>query len=302
MMQAIFRSFLKVLVSFCFLALLSGCGDPTINVSPDRDADEAAIRALLSATEAAANSGGSVDVTALYTSEGDVWIAGLSRQSTHEGVRENEEQFQGIPGFQKWHVSNRSIRFISPDAAIVESSAVTTLDSGKFDEEATVVVTRTDAGWKIAAARVMNFDQTLLNLMTSDVRTSDQQRIKDVLNGIVAAAQTGDLDAYLSFVTEDAVMMWGGQPEVIGHKAVHEFMSQFSSGTQFDVQWETDEIEIFGNRAYHRYSGIAVMTPNDGGDVVRLDRKYFDLLRKEEDGTWRLSHHIYNLNVPYSQD
>lgn len=301
MMQAIFRSSSKVLVCLCFLALLSGCGSPTINASPDRDADEAAIRALLAEIEAAANAGGSVDVAALYTPEGDVWIAGLSRRSTQEGVRDNEEEFQGIPGFQSWHSSNRSIRFISPDAAIVESSAVTTLDSGKFDEEATVVVTRTDAGWKIAAARVMNFDQTLLNLMNSDARASDQQQIKDVLSGIVAAAQTGDLDAYLSFVTENAVMMWGGQAEVIGHAAVHEFMTQFSGGTQFDVEWETDEIEIFGNRAYHRYSGVAIQTPNDGGDVLRLDRKYLDLLRKEG-GSWRISHHIYNLNVPYSPD
>jgi uncharacterized protein (TIGR02246 family) len=256
---------------------------------------------LLAESEAAANAGGSADVAALYTPEGDVWIAGLSRRSTQEGVRDNEEAFQGIPGFQSWHSSNRSIRFISPDTAIVESSAVTTLDSGKFDEEATVVVTRTDAGWKIAAARVMNFDQTLLNLMNSDARASDQQQIKDVLRGIVAAAQTGDPDAYLSFVAENAVMMWGGQPEVIGHTAVHEFMSQFSGGTQFDVEWATDEIEIFGSRAYHRYSGVAVMTPDDGGDVDRRDRKYLDLLRKEE-GTWQISHHIYNLNVPYSPD
>ena len=96
-----------------------------------------------------------------------------------EGVRDNEEDFQGIPGFQNWHASIESIRFISPDAAIVEGSAVTTLDSGQFDEESTVIVTRTDTGWKIAAARVMNFDQTLLNLMTSDARASDQRQIKD---------------------------------------------------------------------------------------------------------------------------
>ena len=233
--QAIFRLSSKGPVSLCFLALLSGCGSPTTNAMPDRNADEAAIRALLAETEAATNAGDSVDVAAFHTSEGDVWIAGLSRQSTPEGVRDNEEEFQGIPGFQNWHASIESIRFISPDTAIVESSAVTTLDSSKFDEEATVIVTRTDAGWKIAAARVMNFDQTLLNLMTSDARASDQQQIKDVLSGIVAAAQTGDPDVYLSFVTENAVMMWGGQPEVIGHKAVHEFMSQFSGGTQFDV-------------------------------------------------------------------
>jgi ketosteroid isomerase-like protein len=96
-------------------------------------------------------------------------------------------------------------------------------------------------------------------------------------------------------------MMWDGQPEVIGHEAIHEFMSRFSGGTGFDFQGRTDEIQIVGDWAFHRYSGVAVMSPSDGGDPIKLDRKYIDILRREN-GTWRISHHIYNLNVPSSPD
>ncbi len=130
---------------------------------------------------------------------------------------------------------------------------------------------------------------------TTGQSVEDEQQIKDVLSGLVAAAQAGDPDAYISFVTTDAVMMWSGQPAVVGHDAIHEFMSGFSGATDFDFEGRTDEIQIIGDWALHRYSGVAVMSPTDGGEVIRLDRKYIDILRREG-GTWKLSHHIYNLN------
>jgi len=38
-------------------------------------------------------------------------------------------------------------------------SGITTLDTRSFDEETTIVVVRSEDGWKIAAWRVMTFDE-----------------------------------------------------------------------------------------------------------------------------------------------
>ena len=70
-----------------------------------------------------------------------------------------------MPGFQGYDARIENIRFISRDAAIVELLGTTTLDTGSFDEETTIVVTRLQEGWKIAAWRVMTFDETLLNML-----------------------------------------------------------------------------------------------------------------------------------------
>ena len=152
--------------AFVFLALaavLGGCTstcETEKNDSLDRNADEASIRAVLEANFA----GDPETVTATYTPDGDAWIAGLSRWSPQD--RHNaEEEFQGLPGFQGWDGKIESIRFISRDAAIVEVSGTTRLDTGSFDEETTIVVARSEDGWKIAAWRVMNFDETLLNML-----------------------------------------------------------------------------------------------------------------------------------------
>ncbi len=156
-------------VSFLIITLsLSGCietCDTAQDASIDRTADESAIRSLLSANFAASTARDAASVAATYMADGDAWIAGLARVSTDDGIRRLEEDFGGMPGFQSYDGTIESIRFISRDAAIVEISGTTTLDTGRFDEETTIVVARTQVGWKIAAWRVMTFDETLLNML-----------------------------------------------------------------------------------------------------------------------------------------
>lgn len=135
------------------------------DVEADRADDEAAIRALVAANIAASNARDPVAVQETYIPNGDAWIAGLARVSTRAELVDAEAEFQAIPGFQRFEGELDSIRFISRDAAIAEMSAKTILDRGEFDEETTLVVARTDSGWKIAAWRVMTFDPTLLEIL-----------------------------------------------------------------------------------------------------------------------------------------
>ena len=150
------------------LLILSGCNetwDTAQEASPDRKADEAAIHALLSANWTASTARNAAGVAETFMADGDAWIAGLSRVSTHDAIRSLEEDFGGMPGFQGYDGRIENIRFISRDAAIVEILGTTTLDTGSFDEETTIVVARTQIGWEIAAWRVMTFDETLLNML-----------------------------------------------------------------------------------------------------------------------------------------
>ncbi len=150
------------------ILILSGCnetGETPHNASADRKADEAAIHALLTANFAASTARNAAGVAETYMADGDAQIAGLPRVSTHDAIRSLEEDFGGMPGFQSYDGRIENIRFISRDAAIVEILGTTTLDTGSFDEETTIVLSRALDGWKIAAWRVMTFDETLLNML-----------------------------------------------------------------------------------------------------------------------------------------
>ena len=124
----------------------------------------------------------------------------------------------------------------------------------------------------------------------------ESQAVKAVLEAIVVASEAGDASAYVEFISTDAVMMYSGMPPVVGREAVHGFVSAFFRDYRFTFEpWQSDEIRVSGDWAFHRYSGIAILSPLNGGDPLRLDRKYVDILKKEED-VWRISHHIYNEN------
>ncbi len=147
---------------------LTSCSEPPDTEDRgaiDRTADEAAIRSLLAANWAAGSARDAEGVAATYLPDGDAWIAGLSRVSGADEIIPAEEDFGGMPGFQSYDGTIDSIRFISPDSAIVEVSGTTTLDTGSFDEETTIVVARRDDNWRIAAWRVMTFDETLLSML-----------------------------------------------------------------------------------------------------------------------------------------
>jgi uncharacterized protein (TIGR02246 family) len=151
-----------------FMLILSGCNetrDTAQEASLDRKADEAAIHALLAANWTASTARNAAGVAETFMADGDAWIAGLSRVSTPDAIRSLEEDFGGMPGFQSYVGRIDNIRFISRDAAIVEILGTTSLDTGSFVEETTIVVARTLDGWKIAAWRVMTFDETLLNML-----------------------------------------------------------------------------------------------------------------------------------------
>ena len=150
------------------MLILSGCNetrDTAQESSLDRKADEAAIHALLAANWTASTARNAAGVAETFMADGDAWIAGLSRVSTPDAIRSLEEDFGGMPGFQSYVGRIDNIRFISRDAAIVEILGTTSLDTGSFVEETTIVVARTLNGWKIAAWRVMTFDETLLNML-----------------------------------------------------------------------------------------------------------------------------------------
>lgn len=126
----------------------------------------------------------------------------------------------------------------------------------------------------------------------------DQQAIRSAWEGWLKAAGAGDADAYMTFLTDDAVIvdMAQGQPPVVGKKAIHPWVKDFFAKFAFTWAEKSQDIVVVGDTAFRRYSGVATFTPKQGGEPNRNDRKYLDVLRRGSDGRWRVSHHIFAAN------
>jgi len=120
------------------------------------------------------------------------------------------------------------------------------------------------------------------------VRTSFQEWRK--------AAESGDAEAYVSFLTEDAVVVSPGQAELSGKPAILASVREFVARNSLSfADWRSQEVVVFGDAALHRYTIVTTLHPRGGGNRVAQEQRYLDVLRRESDGQWRVSHHMFNV-------
>jgi ketosteroid isomerase-like protein len=130
-------------------------------------------------------------------------------------------------------------------------------------------------------------------------------RFRQIIDRFEELQKEGDISTIAEFYanahTEDAVLMYDGEPAIIGRENVYAYiMDSFSkvlSEYVFEFpRWNTEELIIADSWAFHRFNGIAVLRSKEGGESIELDRKYLDIWRKSPEGDWKISRHIYNRN------
>lgn len=104
----------------------------------------------------------------------------------------------------------------------------------------------------------------------------------------LAAAQAGDVDATLSFWTEDARVIPPGQPAHVGHEALREMLDESLGTPGFSVTWHTTDIVVApsGDVAYS-FGTNAFTVPNPDGGIDTLRGQGVVVWRKGTDGRWR---------------
>lgn len=139
-------------------ASTDSCGDNTalsVDRVDDSTSDVVAIRELLARNEAATNRRDAAGVASTFMLDAELWIAGGPRFVGSAEIQRNEEEFYRTPGLQDWSVTVESIRFLTPDVALVDAASVTTIDDEESRSRAGLVVVRSETDWRIAAVHVM---------------------------------------------------------------------------------------------------------------------------------------------------
>ena len=128
---------------------------------------------------------------------------------------------------------------------------------------------------------------------------ADVEPIKDWVVGNFSAADSGDLEGYLSFWAEDVVWMPPNAPIVQGKSAIKEFVRPFFELYTIQRNFSIEEIEMDGNYAFARTISEETYTPQTGeGEPMKANSKGLFLLRHISGGTWLCTHCIWNSNDP----
>ena len=117
------------------------------------------------------------------------------------------------------------------------------------------------------------------------------------------AAETGDIDLYVSNYTDDGVQMPPDAPTLIGSEQIRASMEILFDQFNFDeVPIYPQEAEVTGDWAFGRCDYSAVLTPKEGGPTTTFNGKDLDVFKRQADGSWKYYISCWSMNGPPNQE
>ncbi len=217
------------------------------------------------------------------------------------GLAEECFLLRGKPGWQgDWHPAPfRQLHFYLSGEVEVETSdgkigrtsaggvALVEDTSGKGHRSR--VVSSSD----VLIAAVKLADSTGLSSTDADIKA-----IREFLESSGEAVNTGDVEAEVNRFTEDGIYMWPDAPSIQGHGALRAWFETRCSKVDVSLKGTSEELEVFGDRALERGSYIANIQPKTSDKVETVRGKYLNILKRQPDGSWKISHRIRNRDHP----
>ena len=130
-----------------------------------------------------------------------------------------------------------------------------------------------------------------------DFSEADAQTIKTRSDEWSKAAGAKDGAKFASFYTDDATVMFPGEPAVHGMKDIKPVVGATMQDPNFALSFTTDKVEVSGTLAYSQ--GALSMTSTMRNGKPYTDKgKYLAVWKKQADGTWLAVEDIFNSDAP----
>jgi uncharacterized protein (TIGR02246 family) len=119
-----------------------------------------------------------------------------------------------------------------------------------------------------------------------------------VRRAYVEAYNAGDANGIGELFTPECISMPPTNETIVGNAAVAAIYAQEFALFQGNLNVDTTESAEMGDWAYGLGSWSVTLTPKAGGEALKLQGKYLNLLKRQEDGGWKIARHIYNTPTP----
>ncbi len=124
----------------------------------------------------------------------------------------------------------------------------------------------------------------------------DELAVNSVIDQEAAAIAAGDFKRYLALLSEEAVFMPPNSPEKSGEE-LRRWLAEFLENVA--VKYHSmchEETRVAGELAYHVFKCSWTATPKSGNKPALLHFKGLHLLRRQPDGSWKITREIWNLS------
>ncbi len=127
----------------------------------------------------------------------------------------------------------------------------------------------------------------------------DLAAIAKVRDAYAAAMAAGDAAAFANLYTEDGVSQTNQMATQTGRAAVVEGQKAAFEQVSFsDMEITPEETHTVGSIGYERGRYKMTVTPKAGGPPTPQQGRYMLVLKKGEDGTWRVARDMDNVDSP----
>jgi len=134
-----------------------------------------------------------------------------------------------------------------------------------------------------------------------DTRAADEKAIRDLDAEWSKAAASKDLDATVSYYSDDASLLAPNLPIATGNHAIRAVWSPLLS-SDVSLSWAANKAEVArsGDLAY--LLGVYQMTmKSPQGKPVTDNGKFVEVWKKQTDGKWKVAADIFNSDSPASK-
>jgi len=127
----------------------------------------------------------------------------------------------------------------------------------------------------------------------------DKASIRAVDTEWARAAKAGDGAAIAALYTSDAVLLPPGEPIVKG-EAANKYWVDFANGFSGPTELNTMVVEGGGGVASAIGTYKMSLTPKKAGakPLPTEEGKYIEVLKRQDDGSWKIAYDIWNPNAP----
>lgn len=132
-----------------------------------------------------------------------------------------------------------------------------------------------------------------------DTRAADETAIREAEAGWVKATAAKDVDAAISFLSEDAMEFAPGKPVISGREALRKSWLETMSAPDTSLAWKPTRVEVARSGDLAISTGSYEYSMKDPkGKLVQDRGKYVTVWKKQPNGAWKAYIDIYNSDLP----
>lgn len=135
------------------------------------------------------------------------------------------------------------------------------------------------------------------------MRTDDVEAINQLYADWRTAVHTANIPGYLSVLHPDVRLIPPGAEVIEGAANYGEFLKPVFKSAEYDIEVTSDPVTtVIGDLAVSEYAYVINLTLKDDKAEItepgaltasRTQARYFDVLRKDADGNWKVWRHTW---------